>query len=88
MLAIFTQFNLSILAIFRALGVVLIEENEKAWFPAEELREYYGIGAHESTTAEKMLFCIRPDGSEGMCYTAQNETQYQGVDIDFEDDEL
>ncbi len=70
------------------MGVILIEEKEKAWFPAEELKEFYGIVNHEVTTAESMLFCIRPDGSEGICYPTQSETQYQGVVNDLEDDEL
>lgn len=70
------------------MGIIVIEQNEKSWFPAEELKEYYGIVNHEVTTAESILFCIRPDGSEGMCFPTELETQYQGVVNDFEDDEL
>lgn len=73
---------------YRAFGIVVVEEREKAWFPAEELKEFYGIVNHEVTATESMLFCIRPDGSEGMCIPTQAETQYQGVVNDLEDDEL
>ncbi|XP_074116113.1 sodium-dependent neutral amino acid transporter B(0)AT3 [Cotesia typhae] len=54
-------------AIFRALGILIIDDNEKAWFPAEDLKEFHGIVPHEVTAAETLLFCIRPDGSEGLC---------------------
>ncbi|CAG5088075.1 Similar to Slc6a18: Sodium-dependent neutral amino acid transporter B(0)AT3 (Mus musculus) [Cotesia congregata] len=54
-------------AIFRLLGIPIIDDNEKAWFPAEDLKEFHGIVPHEVTAAEKLLFCIRADGSEGMC---------------------
>lgn len=72
----------------RAFGIIIVDEKEKAWFPAEELKEFHGIVNHEVTVAESVLFCIRPDGSEGSCLPAQRETQYQGVVNDFEDDEL
>lgn len=56
-----------VVAIFRALGILIIDDNEKAWFPAEDLKEFHGIVPHEVTAAETLLFCIRPDGSEGLC---------------------
>lgn len=52
---------------FRAFGVLIIEDNAKAWFPAADLKEFHGIVPHEVTTAETLLFCIRSDGSEGLC---------------------
>lgn len=52
---------------FRAFGILIIEDNDKAWFPSEDLREFHGIVPHQVTTAEKTLFCIREDGSEGLC---------------------
>lgn len=54
-------------AIARLFGVVIIDDNEKAWFPANDLKEFHGIMPHEVTAAETFLFCIRPDGSEGFC---------------------
>ncbi|KAJ8877946.1 hypothetical protein PR048_022409 [Dryococelus australis] len=50
-----------------ACGFVIIDDNDKAWFPTDDLREFHGIMPHEVTTAEKLLFCIRDDGSEGLC---------------------
>lgn len=61
---------------FRLLGVPLIEDTESAWFPANELRDTYGIVPHEPTPIERTLFCIQPDGSEGFCcptYTLPEE---------------
>ncbi|CAG9865492.1 unnamed protein product [Phyllotreta striolata] len=54
-------------AIARLFGYVVIDDNEKAWFPADELKDFHGIMPHEVTAAERMLFCIRADGSEGLC---------------------
>ncbi|XP_057332306.1 sodium-dependent neutral amino acid transporter B(0)AT3 [Microplitis mediator] len=54
-------------AIFRYFGIHIIDDNEKAWFPAEDLKEFHGIVPHEVTAAETLLFCIRADGSEGLC---------------------
>lgn len=45
----------------------MIDDDEKAWFPANDLKEFHGIMPHEVTTAERLLFCIRDDGSEGLC---------------------
>ncbi|KOC64513.1 Sodium-dependent neutral amino acid transporter B(0)AT2 [Habropoda laboriosa] len=54
-------------AICRLFGILIIEDNEKAWFPAADLKEFHGIVPHEVTPAETLLFCIRSDGSEGLC---------------------
>ncbi|GFG32903.1 hypothetical protein Cfor_01398 [Coptotermes formosanus] len=56
-----------VVGICRAFGVLIIEDNDKAWFPTEDLREFHGIVPHEVTTAERTLFCIREDGTEGLC---------------------
>ncbi|XP_014260324.1 sodium- and chloride-dependent transporter XTRP3 [Cimex lectularius] len=56
-----------LVAICRCFGIVIIDDNEKAWFPSSDLKEFHGIVEHEVTTAETLLFCIRPDGSEGLC---------------------
>ncbi|XP_066908674.1 sodium-dependent neutral amino acid transporter B(0)AT3 [Halyomorpha halys] len=56
-----------LVAICRLFSVVIIDDNEKAWFPSGDLKEFHGIVEHEVTTAETLLFCIRPDGSEGFC---------------------
>ncbi|KAF5303947.1 hypothetical protein FQA39_LY01732 [Lamprigera yunnana] len=54
-------------AICRLFGIVIIDDNNKAWFPAADLKEFHGIMPHEVTTAETILFCIRSDGTEGLC---------------------
>ncbi|XP_071451814.1 sodium-dependent neutral amino acid transporter B(0)AT3, partial [Hetaerina americana] len=56
-----------VVAIARAFGVVIVEDEETAWFPREELRELHGVCPHRVTMAETLLFCIREDGSEGLC---------------------
>ncbi|KAB0793138.1 hypothetical protein PPYR_12758 [Photinus pyralis] len=54
-------------AICRLFGIIIIDDNNKAWFPAADLKEFHGIMPHEVTTAETLLFCIRSDGTEGLC---------------------
>lgn len=54
-------------------GIVIIDDNEKAWFPAADLKEFHGIMPHEVTTAETLLFCIRSDGTEGLCCPTRTE---------------
>ncbi|XP_053699125.1 sodium-dependent neutral amino acid transporter B(0)AT3 [Sabethes cyaneus] len=54
-------------AICRLCGINIIEDTEPAWFPTNELRDVHGIVPHEPTDIEVSLFCIRPDGSEGLC---------------------
>ena len=77
--------------VFRLCGIHVIQDDEPAWFPAEELREYYAVVPHkvslaslslslslsdnannlipslQVTPVERKLFCIREDGSEGLC---------------------
>lgn len=48
-------------------GIVIIDDNEKAWFPAADLKEFHGIMPHDVTPAETLLFCIHEDGTEGFC---------------------
>ncbi|XP_055585586.1 sodium-dependent neutral amino acid transporter B(0)AT3 isoform X1 [Uranotaenia lowii] len=55
------------IAICRLCGINIIEDSEPAWFPSAELRDVHGIVPHEPTDIEISLFCIRPDGSEGLC---------------------
>uniref|UniRef100_A0A6E8UYS1 Transporter n=1 Tax=Anopheles coluzzii TaxID=1518534 RepID=A0A6E8UYS1_ANOCL len=54
-------------AILRLCGINVIEDSEPAWFPSAELRDVHGIVPHEPTDIEISLFCIRADGSEGLC---------------------
>ncbi|XP_035779621.1 sodium-dependent neutral amino acid transporter B(0)AT3-like isoform X1 [Anopheles albimanus] len=54
-------------AILRLCGINVIEDSEPAWFPSAELRDVHGIVPHEPTDVEISLFCIRADGSEGLC---------------------
>lgn len=62
----------------RLFGIVVIDDDEKAWFPAADLKEFHGIMPHEVTTAEKILFCIHEDGSEGFCCrTSSNCDDYE-----------
>lgn len=53
--------------LFRFFGIVVIDDGGKAWFPAADLKEFHGIVPHEVSTAETLLFCIRSDGTEGLC---------------------
>lgn len=56
-----------LIALTRLCGIHVIQDEEPAWFPAEELREYYAVVPHKVTQVERKLFCIREDGSEGLC---------------------
>ena len=64
---LYESFPLILDSQFRLFGILIIEDNEKAWFPAADLKEFHGIVPHEVTSAETLLFCIRSDGSEGLC---------------------
>ncbi|XP_071529935.1 sodium-dependent neutral amino acid transporter B(0)AT3-like isoform X2 [Panulirus ornatus] len=55
------------IAFTRLCGLHVIQDDEPAWFPAEELREYHAVLPHKVTYVERKLFCIREDGSEGLC---------------------
>ncbi|ODN04311.1 Sodium-dependent neutral amino acid transporter B(0)AT3 [Orchesella cincta] len=76
-----------IIGISRALGIVIMHKEEPAWFPANELRDFHGIVAHEATTAEKILFGFREDGTEGVCFPTK-PVGGGGHDDDDEDDHL
>ncbi|KAJ2943555.1 hypothetical protein O0L34_g16663 [Tuta absoluta] len=55
-------------AIARYFGYPIIEDEERAWFPAEDLRDFHNIEPRAVTTAERLLFCTRPDGTEALCW--------------------
>ncbi|XP_076334048.1 sodium-dependent neutral amino acid transporter B(0)AT3-like [Tachypleus tridentatus] len=57
-----------LVAFLRVLGIRILQDEEPTWFPAEELRDFYGIAPHKVTTVEKWLFCVREedDVSEGI----------------------
>ncbi|KAK4288095.1 hypothetical protein Pmani_038861 [Petrolisthes manimaculis] len=55
------------IALTRLCGLHIIQDEEPAWFPAEELREYHAVVPHKVTKVERKLFCIHEDGSEGLC---------------------
>ncbi|KAF9408960.1 hypothetical protein HW555_011536 [Spodoptera exigua] len=57
-----------VVAIARYFNVPIIDDEERAWFPAEELRDFHGIEPRPVSTTETLLFCTRPDGSEGCCW--------------------
>lgn len=68
--------------IFRFFGVLIIEDNEKARFPANDLKEFHGVVSHEVTFAETLLFCIREDGTEGLCCPTGGEREDDEEDDD------
>lgn len=56
-----------LVAICRLMGINIVEDREPAAFPIEELREVHGIVPVEPTSIERSLFCIKDDGTEGLC---------------------
>ncbi|CAH2237535.1 jg9788 [Pararge aegeria aegeria] len=62
------------LAICRYFGVPIIDDEERAWFPADDLRDFHGIEPRPVSRIETLLFCTRPDGSEGCCWPGCCET--------------
>ncbi|XP_034831380.1 sodium-dependent neutral amino acid transporter B(0)AT3 [Maniola hyperantus] len=62
------------LAIFRYFGIPIIDDEERAWFPADDLRDFHGIEPRPVSKLETLLFCTRPDGSEGCCWPGCCET--------------
>lgn len=55
----------------------MIEDTDSAWFPEAELREVHGIVPYEPSQIDASLFCINPDGTEGLCcpaYTLREQT--------------
>ncbi|XP_016844202.1 sodium-dependent neutral amino acid transporter B(0)AT3 isoform X1 [Nasonia vitripennis] len=71
-----------IVAICRYFNILIIDDNEKAWFPAADLKEFHGIMPHEVTVAETLLFCIRADGTEGLCCPTGGPNDDDDEDID------
>lgn len=69
-------------AICRLLGITIVEDTEPAWFPTEELRDVHGIVPHEPTEIESLLFCIRPDGSEGCCFPTYGANKKEELEDD------
>lgn len=57
------------------MGIVIIEDEEKAWFPGAELAEFHGLTTHHATPIEKLLFGFRDDGSEGICCPTGGEQE-------------
>ena len=55
-----------IVALLRCCGITLLSPEKPGWFPAEELRNYYGIEDHQLTKAEKCMFGMKEDGAEGI----------------------
>lgn len=59
---------------FRYFGIPIIDDEERAWFPAEDLRDFHGIEPRPVSAVETVLFCTRPDGTEGCCWPGCCET--------------
>ncbi|GBP08718.1 Sodium-dependent neutral amino acid transporter B(0)AT3 [Eumeta japonica] len=55
-------------AICRYFGFPIVEDEERAWFPVEELRDFHRIEPRPVTAAETLLFCTRADGTERCCW--------------------
>ncbi|XP_076325123.1 sodium-dependent neutral amino acid transporter B(0)AT1-like [Tachypleus tridentatus] len=47
-----------LVAFLKTLGIRILQDEEPAWFPAEELRDFYGIIPHTVTTVERWVFCM------------------------------
>lgn len=52
------------IAIARYFGFIMLSEDEKAWFPEDELREYYNIEPHKVTPCERLLLCVADNTPE------------------------
>ncbi|XP_023228941.1 sodium-dependent neutral amino acid transporter B(0)AT3-like [Centruroides sculpturatus] len=48
-----------LVALLQVFGIRLLPDEEPAWFPAEDLRDFYGVIPHKVTDLEKCLFCIK-----------------------------
>ncbi|CAL4063494.1 unnamed protein product, partial [Meganyctiphanes norvegica] len=55
------------IALTRLCGIHVIHDEEPAWFPVEELKEFHTILPHKVTACERKLFFMKDDGSEGLC---------------------
>lgn len=51
-------------ALAKVLGWPMITDDTPAWFPADELREFYNIEPHKVTTCERWLFCMQEDDEQ------------------------
>lgn len=67
LLVLMSTFWIPFIAITRLMGIQIMHKEDPAWFPANELRDFHGIVAHEPTPAERLLFGFRDDGTEGIC---------------------
>jgi len=65
------------------MGFQIMHKEDPAWFPADDLRDFHGIVAHEPTPLERTLFGFREDGTEGICCPRKH-----GVDPEDDDDPL
>ncbi|EFX84589.1 hypothetical protein DAPPUDRAFT_314911 [Daphnia pulex] len=65
------------IAIARMFGCQPLADEPPAWFPADELREFRKLTDvhHQSSTMEKLLFCIHDDGTEGLCFPTSSSAQ-------------
>uniref|UniRef100_T1J242 Transporter n=1 Tax=Strigamia maritima TaxID=126957 RepID=T1J242_STRMM len=52
------------IAIAQAFGVSIFGDDTPAWFPADELREFYNIEPHKVTTCERWFFCMKDEDPE------------------------
>jgi len=66
------------------MGIDIMNKQEPAWFPADDLRDFHGIVAHEPTSLERTLFGFRDDGTEGVCFP----TKVGGHEEEDDDDPL
>lgn len=74
------------IAITRLMGIHVMNKEEAAWFPANELRDFHGIVAHEPTATEKVFFGFNEDGTEGVCFPTKVGPRGTGSDEEDEDD--
>lgn len=67
-------YTYKLLNFFRYFGIPIIDDEERAWFPADDLRDFHGIEPRPVSAIETVLFCTRPDGTEGCCWPGCCET--------------
>lgn len=65
-------------------GVIIFPQEDASWFPAEDLRDFHGIVAHDPTRLERILFGFESDGSEGIIWKKPPRKN----DSDEDDDDL
>lgn len=65
------------------MGITIMQKESASWFPADDLRDFHGIVAHEPTPLEKSLFGFRDDGTEGICWPTK-----VGLEKDDEDEDV